>query len=64
MRVGLLYALGPETFAAGDSYQEALVQIEEADRLALDSVLFEEHHGARGCPAVGSLAAAAASRPA
>ena len=62
MRVGLLYALGPDTFAAGGSYQEALVQIEEADRLALDSVLFEEHHGARGCPAVGSLAAAAAAR--
>ena len=44
MRVGLLYALGPDC-----SYEAALVQIAEADRLGLDSVLFEEHHGALGC---------------
>ena len=62
MRVGLLYAIGPEAFGAGLSYDGALTQIEEADRLGLDSVLFEEHHGARGCPAVGSLVAAAAAR--
>lgn len=63
MRVGLLYGLGPDALdAAGGSYGPALAQIEEADRLGLDSVLFEEHHGARGCPAPGSLAGAAASR--
>jgi len=62
MRIGLLYALGPETFATGGTYAQALAQIEEADRLALEHVLFEEHHGARGCPAPASLAAAAATR--
>jgi alkanesulfonate monooxygenase SsuD/methylene tetrahydromethanopterin reductase-like flavin-dependent oxidoreductase (luciferase family) len=62
MRIGLIYALGAEAFAAGGSYAEALTQVEEADRLALDHVLFEEHHGARGCPAPASLAAAAATR--
>ncbi len=62
MRIGLLYALGPASFAAGDTYDRALAEIEEADRLGLDSVLFEEHHDTRGCPAVGSLVTAAAAR--
>jgi alkanesulfonate monooxygenase SsuD/methylene tetrahydromethanopterin reductase-like flavin-dependent oxidoreductase (luciferase family) len=57
MRIGLLYALGP-----GCSYEGALDQIGEADRLGLDSVLFEEHHGALGCPFVMPLVTAAASR--
>ncbi len=60
MRVGLLYGLGPRDAEGG--YETALSQIDEADRLGLDFVLFEEHHGQRGCPAVGSLVAAAASR--
>lgn len=57
MRVGLLYGLGPHC-----SYQDALAEIVEADRLGLDSVLFEEHHGDWGCPAVMPLVTAAASR--
>ncbi|MCZ7530173.1 MAG: LLM class flavin-dependent oxidoreductase [Acidimicrobiia bacterium] len=60
MRLGLLCGLGPES--ANDGYESALGQIDEADRLGLDFVLFEEHHGARGCPAVGSLVTAAAAR--
>ncbi len=60
MRVGLLYGLGPTE--AAEHYQTALTQIEEADRLGLDFVLFEEHHGDRGCPAVVPLITAAASR--
>lgn len=60
MRLGLNYALGPRE--AADGYHKALDQIVEADRLGLDFVLFEEHHGDRGCPAVGSLVTAAASR--
>lgn len=63
MRIGLLYGLGPDAIdAMGGSYRPALEQIEEADRLGLDSVLFEEHHGARGCPTPGALAGAAAAR--
>ena len=62
MRVGLLYALGPDGLGNGSGYDDALDQIEEADRVGLDSVLFEEHHGDRGCPAVGSLVCAAAAR--
>ena len=57
MRLGLLYGLGP-----ADDYAQALTQIEEADRLGFDFALFEEHHGDRGCPAVGSLVTAAAAR--
>ena len=57
MRIGLLYSLGPD-----DSYDAALEQIVEADKLGLDSVLFEEHHGELGCPAVMPLIAAAAAR--
>ncbi|MBT4519951.1 MAG: LLM class flavin-dependent oxidoreductase [Halieaceae bacterium] len=57
MRVGLLYSLGPDC-----NYDVALEQIEEADRLGLNSVLFEEHHGDLGCPAIMPLIAAAASR--
>ncbi len=57
MRVGLLYGLGPE-----DDYVGALAQVEEADRLGLDTVLFEEHHGVRGAPCPGPLVAAAAAR--
>jgi alkanesulfonate monooxygenase SsuD/methylene tetrahydromethanopterin reductase-like flavin-dependent oxidoreductase (luciferase family) len=52
-----LYALGPRC-----SYQDALTQIAEADRLGLDSALFEEHHGDLGSPEVSALAAAAAAR--
>jgi alkanesulfonate monooxygenase SsuD/methylene tetrahydromethanopterin reductase-like flavin-dependent oxidoreductase (luciferase family) len=44
------------------SYENVLLQVEKADELALDSVLFEEHHGACGCSAVGSVMAAAATR--
>lgn len=57
MRIGLLYALGPRC-----SYHDAIVQIGEADRLGLDSALFEEHHGDLGSPEVAALAAAAAAR--
>ncbi len=60
MRVGLTYGLGPKDAEGG--YEFALAQIDEADRLGLDFALFEEHHGARGCPAVGSLVTAAAAR--
>lgn len=56
MRIGLLYALGPRC-----TYDDALLQIGEADRLGLDSALFEEHHGDLGSPEVSALAAAAAS---
>ena len=62
MRIGLLYGVGPDAFAAGTTYDDVWAQVEEADRLGLDSVLFEEHHGARGCPAPASLATAAAVR--
>lgn len=61
MRVGLLYNLGPDDFAHGFGYDEALAQIELADSLGIDHVLFGEHHGARGCPAAGPLATAAAA---
>lgn len=61
MRVGLLYDLGPDALAGGLSYDLALAQIEEADRLGVDSVLFSEGHGSRGCPAVASLVTAAAA---
>jgi alkanesulfonate monooxygenase SsuD/methylene tetrahydromethanopterin reductase-like flavin-dependent oxidoreductase (luciferase family) len=57
VRVGLLYGLGPRC-----SYRDALAEIVEADRLGLDSVLFEEHHGAWGAPAVMPLVTAAAAR--
>ncbi len=57
MRIGLLYSLGPD-----DSYDIALEQIVEADKLGLNSVLFEEHHGDLGCPSVMPLIAAAAAR--
>lgn len=60
MRIGLLYGLGPQD--ATDGYASAFAQIDEADRLGLDSVLFEEHHGAFGCPAVAPVVCAAASR--
>lgn len=62
MRLGLLYGVGPDAFAAGASYQDILGQVQLADLIGLDSAIFEEHHGALGCPAPGSLAAAAASR--
>jgi alkanesulfonate monooxygenase SsuD/methylene tetrahydromethanopterin reductase-like flavin-dependent oxidoreductase (luciferase family) len=57
MRIGLLYGLGPSC-----SYEAAFEQIAEADRLGLDSVLFEEHHGDWGSPAVFPLITAAAGR--
>lgn len=57
MRVGLLYGLGPTC-----SYDAAFRQIVEADRLGLDSVLFEEHHGDWGSPAVFPLITAAAGQ--
>jgi alkanesulfonate monooxygenase SsuD/methylene tetrahydromethanopterin reductase-like flavin-dependent oxidoreductase (luciferase family) len=57
MRVGLLYSLGPN-----DSYDTALDQIVEADRIGVNTVLFEEHHGELGCPAIMPMMAAAASR--
>ena len=60
MRVGLLYGLGPQD--AAERYASAFAQIYEADRLGVDSVLFEEHHGMSGCPALAPLVSAAASR--
>ena len=57
MRIGLLYSLGPD-----DSYDTALDQIVEADKIGFSTVLFEEHHGDLGCPAVMPLMAAAAAR--
>jgi alkanesulfonate monooxygenase SsuD/methylene tetrahydromethanopterin reductase-like flavin-dependent oxidoreductase (luciferase family) len=57
MRVGLLYGLGPKC-----SYESAFQQIIEADQLGLDSVLFEEHHGDWGAPAVFPLVTACAGR--
>jgi len=62
MRVGLLYNLGPDDFAQGFGYDEALSQVELADSLGIDHVLFGEHHGTRGCPAAGPLVTAAAAR--
>lgn len=62
MRVGLLYSIGPDDFAAGFGYDEALAQIALADSLGIDHVLFGEHHGTRGTPAVGPLVTAAAAR--
>ncbi|MCZ7528754.1 MAG: LLM class flavin-dependent oxidoreductase [Acidimicrobiia bacterium] len=55
MRVGLLYGPG-----LGSCSGEILAQVEEADRVGLDSVLFEERRGGRGCP--GPMVAAAAAR--
>lgn len=62
MRTGLLYDLGPDNFAHGFGYDDALSQIELADGLGIDHVLFGEHHGTRGCPAAGPLVSAAATR--
>lgn len=62
MRTGLLYSIGPDDFAHGFSYDDALAQIELADSLGIETVLFGEHHGGRGSPAVGPLVTAASSR--
>lgn len=60
MRVGLLYAPGPAEAAEG--YRSILAQIEEADRNAIDSVLFEESHHPGGLAVACPLVCAAAVR--